>query len=222
MKKLFLYIFSTLLLLANSHQVTAQNFSNIQQIHRQAGVAVSPVTPASVFVAGNLQSVLQRQYERRESMHIAAKKSSGASGERLKAFCGYNLLDTFASHPGKSDSAYYFYSSNRSSLFNFQKMAYLSPSVNTYTSPVDQNYPFALIYAPVQSPVISMDIMPDSVYAWNSYCPFGPSSGNIFGFADKVLNTYSGDLLTQTDNQYYLYFHQLEEVYIQKSHQLNL
>lgn len=147
----------------------------------------------------SIQAILHKQYEQRQKkMNRLAAKTSSASGERLKAFCGYNFLDTAFLPYGKSDSGYYFYSGSRSSVFNYQMMDYAAPSLTTYTSPVDDNYPMSLTWGPGNSAIPQIELFPDSVYSWNSFFP--PS---IFGFAAISGYLYDGNNIIQTDNRYY-------------------
>ena len=157
-------------------------------VHRKSGIS--------------LQAVLQKQYIRRlEKYNRAAAKTTSAVGERLKAFCGYNLQDTSYYPYGRSDSGYYFYSGSRSSVFNYQMMDYESPSFGTYTSPVDLDYPLSLTWDPTKSGILRKQLFPDSVYSWNSFYPSGGSA--MYGFADNTGYVYTGSELTGLTDSYY-------------------
>jgi hypothetical protein len=150
----------------------------------------------------SMQSVLQKQYIcRLEKYNRAAAKTTSAVGERLKAFCGYNLQDTSYYPYGRSDSGYYFYSGSRSSVFNYQMMDYESPSFGTYTSPVDLDYPLSLTWDPTKSGILRKQLFPDSVYSWNSFYPSGGSA--LYGFADNTGYVYTGSDLTRSTDSYY-------------------
>jgi len=148
-------------------------------------------------------TILQQQYARRaQGSRKAAARTSAATGERLKSFCGYNLQDTSFLPYGKSDSAYYFYSSSHSSVFDYQMMAYAAPSSATYTSPVSLDYPLSLTWDPAYGGAFAQELLPDSVYSWNSFYPLG-LSGAMFGFADITAYTYGGSAVLRVADNYY-------------------
>ncbi len=150
------------------------------------------------FMPG-IQSILQNQYARREENRKYAAKTTNISGERLKAFCGYNLHDTSYLPYGRSDSGYYFYSGSRSSVFNYQMMNYQSPCFATYTSPVGDNYPLNLLMEPGNYSPMRLQLFSDSVYVWNSFNPLGAP----YGFADVAGDLYNDTRLIHSSNKYY-------------------
>jgi|GEM_PF-6641520 len=159
---------------------------------------------APLPAAGELtQSILQKQYMRRVAQMHPLRKTTSVTGERLKAFGGYNLQDTLGMPKGKSDSGYYIYSRDNTSAFDYQAMSYAAPGLSTYTSPVNANYPFS-IGAQVQSLATSATtVWADTQYSWNSFCPFGVGGADTFGFAAIVSCAYNQGKVSEGLFKYY-------------------
>lgn len=198
MKKIVL-LFSALSLLIVS-------FANAQIVKHHNPLFKKGNTTGKKCIANAqcLRTVLQKQYTAQQQKLNAADRMSSVTRERLKSFCGYNYSDTATGivFGGKSDSAYYVYSSEYGSVFDYQAMDYLSPSLGTNTSPVDV-FPLNISYYTSPFSIQQSEMYPDSAYVWNSYYPTSISGVDTFGYQDIIDYYYSGYNITETGNQYF-------------------
>ncbi len=204
MKKILPFLSAFVLLFISFVNTYAQRIGLDGAGNRKGHAAIKKYGMGAI----NLQTILQKQYLQRQEKQNAAAKTASVTAERLKAFCGYNYGDTVSGilFGGKSDSAYYVYSGQNGSVFNYQRMDYLAPSYGTNTSPVDVadwGSGVGFTYFPGTSVIQQSELYPDSAYVWNSYFPVSVIGADTFGYADIVDYYYSGHNITERGDQYY-------------------
>jgi len=179
-----LFLFSAISY-AQTVRINDPRYRNINDIKKDRGYQI-------------VQGILQKQYHNLESKKNVAERTTSITAERLKSFAGFNILDTAFEAAGKSDTGKFVYSGQRGSVFDYQMMIYKSGSI-LFTSPMGYNNGIPGTYFIGLTPLLHLDIMPDSVSGWNFLYPvYGTDT---LGYGNKSDYHYSGNNLSIVGNQ---------------------